>query len=368
MTDRESDPDLRNICDWLNLGVITMENIKNFADYPFLKKGSKLFGGISIEDLFLSNRYSDSRRYALTLIEKALGEKREIYVNDYETRYLGYHISRLLLSSIHDPILNARFANFYRDIIEENIENEENIEILKEISSSFGIDFLIKDEYYLISVYDYIKFNKRLGEKYRLFYQKLLSGYVKFSFKLEKEKIAKILREAFVNYFKEDIDNIDPPEILARAMKNEIEAIKKLRDEKISTYSPGEFGEVNEKAFPPCIKSILLSLSRGENISHNARFSLVTFLNQIGMSKENIFKIFQTVPDFDQRMTEYQILHITGEKGKTVYSTPKCATMELYNLCVKNSANDQLCFKEWMTHPLIYYKIKNKSNISPGSK
>lgn len=350
------------------LGARIMENIKTFADYPFLKKGSRFFGGISIDDLFMSGRYSSARKYAVTLIEKALGEKKDIYVMDYETRYLGYHISRLLLSFLHDPILNARFANYYRDIIEENIKKEEDVEIIKEISETLGIDFSIKNDDYLISVYDYIKHNKRLGEKYRLFYQKLASGYVKFNFIYEREKIAKILREAFVTYFKNDIDRIDPPDILNRTMKNEIEEIKKLRDERISTYTPGEFGEVNEKAFPPCIKSILSSLAKGENISHNARFSLVAFLNQIGMSKENIFKIFQTVPDFDQRMTEYQVLHITGEKGKTVYSTPKCATMELYNLCVKNVAKDQLCFKEWMTHPLIYYKIKNKSNAPPGPK
>ncbi|MGC8663749.1 MAG: DNA primase large subunit PriL [Thermoplasmata archaeon] len=343
-----------------------MEDLKIFSEYPFLKEGSKIFGGIKIDDLFKSEMYNQVREYAVYLIEKALGEKREFFVIDYGIKYLGYNVSRLILSYLHDPILNSRFANFYRDIIEENIKGEDDYGILKKISETFSLDFSINNENYLLSVYDYIKYNKRLGEKYRLFYQKLSSGFVNFSLKTEKEKVAKILREAFVSYFKNDLESIEPPDNLYENFKKEIEQLKKLRDEKISTYSPGEFGEVNENAFPPCIKNIISSILRGENISHNARFSLVTFLNQIGMSKENILKIFQSVPDFDERMTEYQVLHITGEKGKTVYSTPKCSTMELYNLCVKNVSKDQLCFKEWMTHPLIYYKVKSKSKAPPG--
>ncbi|MDP8012395.1 MAG: DNA primase [Thermoplasmata archaeon] len=345
-----------------------MDNAKIFAEYPFLKEGIKVFGNIGLNELFTSERYSQSREYAIYLIEKSLGEKKEFFTMDYETKYLGYHLARLILSYFHDPILNARFANFYRDILEENFKNENSLEMIKKISESFSLNFSIREENYYLSVYDYIKYNKKLGEKYRLFYQRLSSGYVYFNLKAEKEKIAKILREAFVNYFKNDLESIEPPDSLYYNFKNYIEHLKKLRDEKISTYTPGEFGEVNENAFPPCIKAIIKSILKGENISHNARFSLVAFLNQIGMSKENILKIFQSVPDFDERMTEYQVLHITGEKGKTVYSTPKCSTMELYNLCVKNETKDQLCFKDWMTHPLIYYKIKSKSNISPGSK
>ena len=32
----------------------------------------------------------------------------------------------------------------------------------------------------------------------------------------------------------------------------------------------------------------------------------------------------------------------------------------------KNIVKDNLCFKEWMTHPLIYYRVKKKLKGSPG--
>ena len=347
--------------------MIYMIDEKLLAKYPFLKKGALLFGNLLVEDILSEQKFSEARRIAISQIEKALGVDTRIFSNDYEARYLAYHISRMVLSYLHDPILINRYATLFRDLIEKNILKEEP-EIIMEIMDAFSIDSRIEGKNLKISVMDYISMIKRLGEKYSLVYQKVNGGYVSFNFDTERDMIAKVIREAYVNYFRKDIENLKPPAEIFEFLRDDIEKIKALRDEKISSYSPGEFGELIPQAFPPCIKSIIASIERGENISHNARFSLVTFLNQIGMDKKGIHSIFQRVPDFDEKMTDYQISHITGEKGKTVYSTPKCSTMELYNLCVKNSVNDPLCFKEWMTHPLIYYRIKKKSKVSQGSK
>ncbi len=334
------------------------------AKYPFLKKGSKIFGNILVEDILGQEKFSGARDLAISQIERALGIEKKIFSNDYETRFIAYHIARMVLSYLHDPILTNRYAIMFRDFLEKEIMNE-NPDVIMEISENFSINARLEEKFFLIRVTDYIKLIKKLGERYSLYYQKVKNGFVYFHIDQERERIAKLLREAFVLYFKNDVENLSPPLLLFNSLKDDIERIKVLRDEKISSYTAGEFGELSPESFPPCIKAIINSMERGENISHNARFSLVTFLNQIGMSKENIYKIFQRVPDFNEKMTDYQIKHITGEKGKTVYSTPKCSTMELYNLCVKNIVNDSLCFKEWMTHPLIYYRVKKKSKHSP---
>ena len=364
MISRESNPDLRITYASFKNGVYMLEE-RDLAKYPFLKKGAKLFGNILVEDILKLPKFSDAKELAISQIERALGLDRKIFTNDYESRYISYHIARIILSYLHDPILINRFAIMYRDILEKEILKEEPEKIL-EIFENFSLDVKMNGKFLKISVMDYIRLIKKLGEKYSLLYQKLNDGYVFLNFDSEREKISKIVSEAFVYYFKNDIENLSPPDSIFELLKEDIQKIKVLRDEKISSYSPGEFGELSPESFPPCIREILKSLQRGENISHNARFSLVTFLNQIGMKKEDIYSIFKNVPDFNEKMTDYQIKHITGERGKTVYSTPKCSTMELYNLCVKNIVKDNLCFKEWMTHPLIYYRVKKKLKGSPG--
>jgi DNA primase large subunit len=77
------------------------------------------------------------------------------------------------------------------------------------------------------------------------------------------------------------------------------------------------------------------------------------------MSADEIMNVFSASPDFDESKSRYQIDHITGEISGTVYSPPECSTMKSYGICFNE---DGLCRKEWMTHPLKYYKVKDKSS------
>ncbi len=335
--------------------------------FPFLKSVSYLYKNISLKDLFSSSAYIDARNYSLSIIMKNLGEGEIIYPSSPEMRYLGYHITRMVLSYLNDRILTGRCAIFFRDSFERNFISIEDKDLIERVSKELDVEIKIKNNEYLINVFDYISNIEKLGDDYRLFYQKLDNGYVIFSGKSAKEKVSKVLRESFYKKFIESVEKIDNvPEEMLLYFKDGLKTIKEIRDANISKYSPIEYGEIDEESFPPCIKEIISKIRRGENVSHNARFTLVTFLNQIGFEKQKILEIFKTVPDYDSRMTEYQIKHITGEKGKTVYSVPKCSTIELYGLCVKDKYKENLCMKEWMTHPLLYYRYKKRSKGSPG--
>lgn len=340
---------------------------KIIARYPFLREALQFYGNLSIDDIFTKNEFAEARENAIKTIEKSLGEERNIHFSSPKMEFLTFQISKIILSALDDPVITIRFATMMRDRIEEYIKKEDN-SIILEIANSLGLDAFFENEFFKVSIFDYISLIGKLGEKYRLIYQRVEKGYVKFHALKDKERIAKILREAFVKKFREDVERIDPPEIVFRTLGDEIERIEKIKESKIPENFERNLGEINMSAFPPCIKDILKSLEKGINISHNARFSLVTFLYNIGMPREKILEIFKMVPDYNEKLTEYQVLHITGEKGKTVYSMPKCQTMELYSLCVKNIYKDPLCFKEWMKHPLIYYRLKKRSNASPGSQ
>lgn len=94
-------------------------------------------------------------------------------------------------------------------------------------------------------------------------------------------------------------------------------------------------------SYPPCIKAIIKSLDAGEEVSHFARFALVTFLNKtmqhvgVDMRVKLISQYFVNANDYDPKKTEYQVRHIIGLVGKrTEYSVPTCKTMKEQNLCI----------------------------------
>jgi len=183
-----------------------------------------------------------------------------------------------------------------------------------------------------------------------------------------KNRFILIIREAFVSRFVEDVESqADRAKILSGVFREYLEELSELKDRYVSSYSQVELGEVNSEAFPPCMKAIIAKIQQGINVSHEARFSLVAFLHRIGMKNEDILNIFATVPDFRKDLTLYQIRHITGEISGKEYSVPKCATMRSFGLCIRDVAKDDLCNKKWMTHPLLYYKIKKEALAKKGT-
>jgi DNA primase large subunit len=74
------------------------------------------------------------------------------------------------------------------------------------------------------------------------------------------------------------------------------------------------------------------------------------------MLTENIIELFKNFPDFNERMTRYQVEHIAGERGsRTRYKPPKCDTLKTHGLCAEP---DETCRKA--NHPINYYKRKSK--------
>ncbi|MCL5440233.1 MAG: DNA primase, partial [Candidatus Thermoplasmatota archaeon] len=70
-------------------------------------------------------------------------------------------------------------------------------------------------------------------------------------------------------------------------------------------------------------------------------------------------------PDFNQRITEYQVDHVTGQISGTEYSPPKCEVLRSNHVCYWGE--DKLCHQEWLRHPLQYYAVKKKSNSKKAS-
>jgi DNA primase large subunit len=86
--------------------------------------------------------------------------------------------------------------------------------------------------------------------------------------------------------------------------------------------------------YPPCVKHAIEVLDRGENLPHSGRFMLATYLLAKGQTIEQIAPLFKNAPDYNERVTKYQLEHIAGSSGKaTKYSCPSCEKLKSENLC-----------------------------------
>jgi DNA primase large subunit len=113
---------------------------------------------------------------------------------------------------------------------------------------------------------------------------------------------------------------------------------------------------VVQAAFPPCINALYADAAAAHHLSHIGRFTLTSFLVNIGMSAEAVNDMFKTFSDYNERLTRYQIEHIAGERGSgTHYTPPQCSVLQTHGVC-KN--RDDLCRR--IAHPLKYYLIKQK--------
>lgn len=103
--------------------------------------------------------------------------------------------------------------------------------------------------------------------------------------------------------------------------------------------APAGNAPIDRSRYPPCVRSLLKRLESGENLPHSARFFLATFMVNAGVPIDDVVAAFSRSPDFNERITRYQVEHIAGIKGGKRYSVPSCSKLEAQGLC----ARDETC-------------------------
>ncbi|MEZ0319082.1 MAG: DNA primase large subunit PriL [Pyrobaculum sp.] len=103
------------------------------------------------------------------------------------------------------------------------------------------------------------------------------------------------------------------------------------------SYQPPSVTARIEGPDPPCMKAIIEALKSGENLPHTARFAITTYLLKRGWDVEKIVDLFRSAPDFNEKITRYQVQHIAGQAGgRKEYAVPSCETMHSWGLCPTN--------------------------------
>ena len=201
-----------------------------------------------------------------------------------------------------------------------------------------------------VHVKDYLRNAVPLrAAKWKLVNRLVDGGYV-YVTKGEAARLLEVEVERLVTEVVSDFSAARMPDGFGRA----VEEVKAKFSEKRPYEVAQPLGGVEVEAFPPCMKAMYSKLRAGAKLSHMERFSITAFLIGIGMDLKDIFDLFTSVSDFDERLTWYQIRHIAGQVGGgTKYSPPKCETLKTHGLCVQP---DRLCGR--IRHPISYYRIK----------
>ena len=180
-------------------------------------------------------------------------------------------------------------------------------------------------------------------------------------------EISRLLEEEVRRYIEQKLQVKVKP--LPPNITNCINRLKQLFYEKRGKTSWEEIpSEVIIVAYPPCIKKLHETISSGRHLSHIGRFTLTTFLVNIGMTTENVVDLFRSLADFNERMTRYQVEHLAGLRGSRIkYIPPRCDTLRTHGVC---PGMDDICRR--VRHPLAYYRrklrmLKTEAPVAPGA-
>lgn len=171
---------------------------------------------------------------------------------------------------------------------------------------------------------------------------------------LERRRLFRLWREVVRVHLEEKAVPLEDPELVEQMAPFLQRLITILSARQARAASEG-LGKLSLTKAPPCIQSLMQQLSGGINVPHLGRFTLTSFLHEVGMNSQQIMDLYATAPDFDADMTRYQVEHVLGLTSSTEYEPPACENLKTNGLCVNPGA---LCRE--IKHPLSYYRIQGE--------
>ena len=269
---------------------------------------------------------ADGKIYKSDLID---GEASKDYVLEREVFSFLLAIVLLKLTGMNTLIkrfslAEARRAEKYLEKDLANITDESKKELaIRIIDDLFSIQIKKLDDYFIIPISNYLTHSINFHEReWKLINRHVENGYVF----LTPHETVRLIRKELGNYINSKIINAKTPSMIP-GFEDQVAKLVNL-SKKFVTHS------VTTGEYPPCIKHAINVLEKGENLPHSGRFMLATFLLSRNQSVEQIAPLFKNAPDYNEKVTSYQLNHLKGTSGSgTQYSCPSCEKLKTQNLC-----------------------------------
>tara|TARA_B110000014_G_scaffold31926_1_gene20072 strand:- start:1077 stop:2084 length:1008 start_codon:yes stop_codon:yes gene_type:complete len=203
----------------------------------------------------------------------------------------------------------------YKDKTKEQLA----LQIMQEL---FSITIKKQEDDFIIPISNYLKHSINFHEReWKLINRKVNSGNVL----LTSHETVRLVRKEIDRYISSKIHSSNTPEM--------IEGFQEYVDKLRILAKKFEVKIVESSEHPPCIKHAIEVLEKGENLPHSGRFMLATFLLAKGQQVEQIAPLFKNAPDYNEKVTLYQLNHLSGKTSTTSYNCPSCEKLKSQNLC-----------------------------------
>ncbi|MEM2202535.1 MAG: hypothetical protein QW595_02750, partial [Candidatus Bathyarchaeia archaeon] len=277
----------------------TIKFTKNdLAKYPFLRQAAEYVKtlDLKIEDI-VSPEFSQILDRAKERIEEAI-----LYamvsrkLQNEEIEILSFPTAIMLTAATQDSFIKRRYALAEAKQVYNDLKFESKEKILA-IAKNFQwkidvVDAKEKTTSYEFKLHftDYLKNTANLRDKkWKLVNRHLTHGNVY----LTKTETARLLSEEVRKHIEKRLEIGEMPK-LPQKIAEIVEKLKNLTLEKVSKDEiEGIPKTIKKEAFPPCITTLYEAAQKGRHLSHIARFTLTTFLVNIGTPIENIIDLFR---------------------------------------------------------------------------
>ena len=330
----------------------------DLAKYPFLEEAGKYIRDTHFDlDDFDRSEFSHIIERAKKRIEYELIEGKVFTeLEKYDIELFTFLVSLILMKCIGIDSAVKKFSLFeamrverflISDLLREKDVTKKNLLLSKIFKELFQLDVKLDDRktnLFQMKISDYITRSNGFNEvEWKLINRAVDNGYVY----LDGDETVRLIRSEIYKLMYNRIKYMNISRIPYQITVNAKLILKKL----------GPTNKTSNKVrdLPPCIKKALELLNNNENLPHSARFMLATYMLSIGKSVDEVVLLFHNAPDYNERITRYQVEHLAGKKGsQTKYSVPTCSKLANENLCY--ATND--C--KGITNPLQFGKFKNE--------
>ena len=341
----------------------------DLAKYPFLSEASEYVRklGLSIEELS-APEFSPVLDRAERRLEEALSKGRVSGdITNENAEILSFPVSNLILSLVGEERARRRFALAESKRAYEllRLEDPEKLEYIASTTFMWKVkrlDVKLGKRFYdfALSLPDFLHNSVHLREpRWNLPNRVLDHGFVYVT----RDEAARLMEEEVRTKILERSGRT--PDEVPKLLGSRVERARGLVVKWLGVPTKYELPKVPlPEAMPPCVRHLIESLDEGKNVQHMGRFTLASFLLNIGTGEEDVVKLFKPATDFSERMTRYQVEHIGGKRGgRTKYTCPMCTTLKTHGVCYKP---DEIC--ETIRNPLSYYKTKSRTLTNKGPK
>jgi len=209
-----------------------------------------------------------------------------------------------------------------KDLVSDLNKTSEELAI-KIIKDIFSVSVKKIKNHFVIPIPDYLRHAVNFHEiEWKLVNRRVENGMVF----LTPHETVRLIRKELDGYIGSRIRAANTPS-LHKGFEDKVNKLAGLAKKfTVSTTISTEY--------PPCIKHAIDVLENGENLSHSGRFMLAAFLLGRGQPIDKIALLFKNAPDYNEKVTRYQINQIAGETGSnTKYSCPSCEKIKSNDLC-----------------------------------